>query len=513
MRERRESGYEQREADRRLRRQKELCEARRGLSRKELRKVRKEDRRQARKKRAVNKEFARVTYIFVGLFLIMMGYIAHFNVVKSQDVIRDPHNARLDSLADRVVRGKILDRNGKVLAQTEVSEDGTETRDYPYDSMFAHVVGYTDQGKSGLESEMNFELLTSNAFFLEKFYQEFKDQKNIGDNVVTTLDVKLQEAAYNALGSSKGAVVVIEPDTGKILAMVSKPDFNPGNVKKNWESLNANEEAVLLNRATQGHYVPGSTFKLVTALEYMREQGSLSAYSYDCTGKIEAGSNSIHCFGGKVHGKVDFRDSLAYSCNTSFCNIGADLDVGKFQKTAKELLFNSKLPGKFPYKKSSFSLKKNAGTAEKMMTSMGQGQTQMSPYHMVLITSAIANGGILMEPYLVDSVTNYKGVVIDENKPERYKKLMTAQEASELKNYMTSVTDYGTASVLRGKKYTSAGKTGTAEYSSDKEKDHSWFTGFSNVDNPDLAISVIIESSDGTAKAVNVAKEVFDAYY
>ena len=270
--------------------------------------------------------------------------------------------------------------------------------------------------------------------------------------------------------------------------MVSKPDFDPGSVAENWESLNTNEEAVLLNRVTQGHYVPGSTFKIVTALEYMRENPDVSSYSYNCTGEIDSGSNTIHCFGGKVHGTVDFRDSLAYSCNTSFSNMGQELDVEKFQQTTQELLFNSKLPSVLPYKKSSFTLSKDAGTAEKMMTAMGQGQTQVSPYHMALITSAIANGGTLMEPYLVDSVTNYKGVIID-------------------------VVEYGTASVLSGQSYTAAGKTGTAEYSSDKEKDHSWFVGMSNVDNPDLAISVIIEGSDGTAKAVNVAKKVFDAYY
>lgn len=145
---------------------------------------------------------------------------------------------------------------------------------------------------------------------------------------------------------------------------------------------------------------------------------------------------------------------------------------------------------------------------------MGQGQTQVSPYHMALITSAIANGGTLMEPYLVNSVTNYKGVIIDENKPEKYKDLMTSGEAAELKDYMTSVVEYGTASVLSGQSYYSwPAKRESAEYSSDKEKDHSWFVGMSNVDNPDLAISVIIEGSDGTAKAVNVAKKVFDAYY
>ncbi len=443
----------------------------------------------------------------------MMGYIAYFNVVESRDMIRSPYNTRQDSYADRVVRGKILDRTGKILAQTNVSDDGTEKREYPYGNMFSHVVGYTAKGKSGLESVGNFELLTSNAFFLEKLQKEFQDQKNIGDNVVTTLDVDLQQAAYNALGSKKGAVVVMEPDTGKILAMVSKPDFDPNSVAENWDSLNSGEESVLFNRATQGKYAPGSTFKVITTLEFMREIAGYASYSYDCEGKITEEGTTIHCYGGKVHGELNLKDSMAYSCNASFSNIGLQLDVDKFRDTAKELLFNSKLPCDLSYSKSEFSLQKDDGSAAKMMTAMGQGLTQVSPYHMALITSAIANGGTLMKPYLIDCVTNYTGAIIDENKPEEYRELMTSDEAAQLKKYMTSVVEYGTASVLSGSSYTAAGKTGTAEYSSDKEKDHSWFIGMSNVDNPELVISVIIEGADGAAKAVNVAKEVFDAYY
>ena len=409
-----------------------------------------------------------------------MGYITYFQVARSRDIIRSPYNARQDSYADRVVRGKILDKDGNVLAQTNVSEDGTETREYPYGNMFAHVVGYSVQGKSGLESVENFELLTSNAFFLEKIKNEFQDKKNMGDSVVTTLNLELQEAAYDALGNYKGAVVVMEPSTGKILAMVSKPDFDPNTVAENWDFLNTDQDSVLLNRATQGQYAPGSTFKVVTALEYMRENPDYENYGYNCTGAIEKDGVTIRCYNGHVHGQVGFQDSLAYSCNTSFSNIGLSLDIKNFRETSKELLFNSKLPSVLPYSKSSFSLEPGAGSADKMMTAMGQGKTQVSPYHMALITSAIANGGTLMKPYLVDSVTNYTGAVIDKNKPE---------------------------------KYTAAGKTGTAEYSSDKEKDHSWFIGMTNVDNPELVISVIIESSDGTAKAVDVAKQVFDAYY
>ena len=442
-----------------------------------------------------------------------MGYITYFQVARSRDIIRSPYNARQDSYADRVVRGKILDKDGNVLAQTNVSEDGTETREYPYGNMFAHVVGYSVQGKSGLESVENFELLTSNAFFLEKIKNEFQDKKNMGDSVVTTLNLELQEAAYDALGNYKGAVVVMEPSTGKILAMVSKPDFDPNTVAENWDFLNTDQDSVLLNRATQGQYAPGSTFKVVTALEYMRENPDCENYGYNCTGAIEKDGVTIRCYNGHVHGQVGFQDSLAYSCNTSFSNIGLSLDIKNFRETSKELLFNSKLPSVLPYSKSSFSLEPGAGSADKMMTAMGQGKTQVSPYHMALITSAIANGGTLMKPYLVDSVTNYTGAVIDKNKPEKYKSLMTSEDAAKLKQYMSAVVDYGTASVLSGQSYTAAGKTGTAEYSSDKEKDHSWFIGMTNVDNPELVISVIIESSDGTAKAVDVAKQVFDAYY
>ncbi len=509
MKERRRKGYEQREADKRIKRDQE----RREMSRKERKEANRKDKQKAKAKRARNKEFARVTYIFVALFLVLMGYITYFQVARSRDIIRSPYNARQDSYADRVVRGKILDKDGNVLAQTNVSEDGTETREYPYGNMFAHVVGYSVQGKSGLESVENFELLTSNAFFLEKIKNEFQDKKNMGDSVVTTLNLELQEAAYDALGNYKGAVVVMEPSTGKILAMVSKPDFDSNTVAENWDFLNTDQDSVLLNRATQGQYAPGSTFKVVTALEYMRENPDYENYGYNCTGAIEKDGVTIRCYNGHVHGQVGFQDSLAYSCNTSFSNIGLSLDIKNFRETSKELLFNSKLPSVLPYSKSSFSLEPGAGSADKMMTAMGQGKTQVSPYHMALITSAIANGGTLMKPYLVDSVNNYTGAVIDKNKPEKYKSLMTSEDAAKLKQYMSAVVDYGTASVLSGQSYTAAGKTGTAEYSSDKEKDHSWFIGMTNVDNPELVISVIIESSDGTAKAVDVAKQVFDAYY
>lgn len=434
-------------------------------------------------------------------------------------MVNSPYNQRQDSFAETVVRGDIVDRNGNVLATTNVADDGTETRSYPYGNVFSHVIGYSDPelGNTGLESVENFELLTSNAFFLEKLQNQFTDSKNRGDTVVTTLDADLQQASYDALGDNRGAVVVMEASTGKILSMVSKPDYDPNSILSDWSTLNSDEEnSPLLNRATQGSYAPGSTFKIVTTLAFMRQNSNFADYTYDCSGEITTGDTTIHCFNGTVHGFEDLRSSIANSCNASFANIGTLLDIDGYRDTAEDLLFNSDLPSVLGYTKSSFALTSESSEAEIMMTAMGQGKTTVSPYHMALITQAIANGGTLMEPYLVDSVTNYTGTEIRRNVPKSYRRLMTSDESAQLKEYMTAVVEEGTGSVLSGSSYTAAGKTGTAEYSlSDGEKTHSWFMGFTNVDNPDLVISVITEGSDGSAsgKAVSIAKQIFDSYY
>ena len=470
---------------------------------------------EAKKKKMTNKEFARVTYMFVTLFLVMIGYMVYFNVVKSKEVINSPYNVRQDLLAKRVVRGKILDCNGEVLAQTVTDEDGTETREYPYDDLYAHVVGYSVKGKYGIESIQNFNLLTSNAFFLEKLTKEFKGEKNIGDNVVTTLDTKLQQAAYNALGNNKGAVVVMEASTGKILAMVSKPTFDANTVAENWEALNNDPDSSLFNRATMGQYTPGSTFKIVTTLEYLREHPDADdAYTHYCEGSIVADGTTIHCYGQTAHGQEDLADSVANSCNTSFSNIGLQLDKDKWKKTTEDLLFDKKLPCDLSYRESSFRLTGDSDSAETMMTAIGQGKTVVTPYHMAMITAAIANGGTLMKPYLVDQITNYTGTTVKKYMPEKYADLMTSAEAAQLTEYMTDVVNDGTGTALSGESYTVAGKTGTAEVSVDKQTVHSWFVGFSNVDNPDIVVSAVVENADtASITGTSVAKKIFNAYY
>lgn len=452
--------------------------------------------------------------MFVVLFLVMGGYLVYFNVVKSREVVNSTYNVRQDLMAERVVRGKILDSEGEVLAETVTEEDGTESREYPYGDLFAHAVGFADKGKSGLESVQNFNLLTSNAFFLEKLAKEFRGEKNVGDNVVTTLNTTLQQAASDALGNNRGAAVVMEASTGKILAMVSKPSFDANAVAANWEALNNDENSALLNRAMLGQYAPGSTFKVVTALEYIREHSDYSNYTFDCTGEFTQDGTTIHCYDSQVHGSEDLGDSVANSCNSSFSNIGLGLDKTKWKNTTKDLLFDSKLPSDLKYRQSRFRLEKKDSSAQTMMTAIGQGETQVSPYHMAMITAAIANGGTLMKPYLVDKITNYTGTTVKKYMPEKYDTLMTSAEAAQLTEYMKGVVDYGTGASLGGESYTVAGKTGTAEVSVDKQMVHSWFIGFSNVDNPELVVSVVVEDADtASITGTSVAKQIFNAYY
>ena len=332
----------------------------------------------------------------------------------------------------------------------------------------------------------------------------------------TTLDVNLQQVASTALGVYRGAIVVTEPATGRILAMVSKPDFDPEKIEEQWDDFLEDEESgILLNRVTQGLYPPGSTFKIVTALEYIRENPeTYDSYSYNCSGAIKRGEDRIQCYHGTTHGSVDFERSFAKSCNTSFANIGLSLDRGAFSSTLDDLLFNQELPLGFNYSQSRVDMGVNTTDSEMMQISIGQGTTGITPMHLNMITCAIANQGTLMKPYLVDRVENSAGSVVKSFEPSSYRRIISADEASELSALMAGVVTNGTASRLKDLSYTAAGKTGSAEYGTVKGDSHAWFTGFAPAENPEICVTIIIEGAGaGGDYAVPIAKRIFDAYF
>ena len=463
-----------------------------------------------------NKVILAVTYLGAALFLGLAGYMGYFLQVQRETVINNSYNARLDSFANRVVRGRILAADGTVLAENRTDGEGNETRIYPFGTVFDHVVGYSSNGKTGIESLANFYLLTSHVNLAEQVVNELGGTKSQGDDVYTTLDPELQQAAWAALGDRRGAVIAMEPDTGKILAMVSKPGYDPNTLAQDWEVLNADEggQSPLLNRAAQGLYPPGSTFKIVTALEYMREHPQdYKDYRFDCSGTYVNGDYTIRCYHGESHGSQDFVQAFANSCNGAFASLGLELNLASLKGTAEELLFNRELPlTGFPYKESSFVMEPGAGTWEILQTSMGQGKTEMTPLHNALLTAAIANGGTLMKPYLLDRVVSAGEEEVKKFMPEAWGSLMTAQEAANLTELMEAVVTVGTASALRTDAYQAAAKTGSAEFETGRET-HAWFTGFAPAQDPKLVVTVLVEEAGtGGRAAAPIARQLFDIY-
>lgn len=486
-----------------------------------------------------NRNILILTYVILGAFFGLMVYFCHFLFKEREGVMNNSYNARLESFSERVVRGRILSSDGQTLAQTEVGANGEELRVYPFGSLFAHVVGHSTKGKTGLESLGNFYLLSSHGNLLEEIFHGLADQKSQGDDVITTLDVGLQHTAYLALGERKGAVVAIEPGTGKILAMVSKPDYdpNPASLDAAWEMLisSDNDQGQLLNRASQGLYPPGSIFKIVTILEAMREnpEGYLDVH-FDCSGVFQEGPYSIRCYQSTAHGSQNLGQAFANSCNGAFASLGLTLDQESMGQLTRQLLFHSELPLSIPYSKSSYNvaavgslMERLAASAggdplaltdgevsqwEVLQSSIGQGKTLVSPIHFAMITSAIANGGILMKPYLIDRVQNEAGEEIRKFLPESYGSLMTAEESGKLNDLMVKVVTEGTGSALRDAPYQAAGKTGSAEFETGKET-HAWFTGYAPAEDPKIVVTVIVEEGgSGGRTAAPVARAMFDQY-
>ncbi len=463
--------------------------------------------------------------VFAALFGWMCFYFTRSAIADKVKLFDNDYNKRDELLETRNRRGSIYASDAETLlasTETYLDDDGNvvQARNYPFGSMYAHVVGYSKMGGSGLEEYFKYDLLHSNLPLSDKVRYDNKENAEEklypGNNLITTLDPVLQEACYEAMGNYEGAVIVTEPATGRILAMVSKPDYDPNYIVENWESLiNDTESGTLLNRATQGLYPPGSTFKIVDCIDLLQEKPELlDDYSYDCTGVFEEGGESIHCYDYEVHGDVDLKESFAHSCNASFANIGVnEITPDSMSQTLKKLLFNQKLPYDLPYVRSSINMPDTLSTEGIMQMSIGQGTTAMTPLHLNMITAAVANGGVLMEPYLVDELHDAKGRRLQTYAPREYGTLMSEEVAGQVAELMRAVVTDGTASSLSGEEYEACGKTGSAEFDNNKSS-HAWFTGFAPLSDPKICVTVLIEGKGmGSSYAVPVARQIFDTYF
>lgn len=484
-----------------------------------IRKVNSE-RNKASKKRLINQDIFKVSVFFALLFFALIIYLGVFLVSDSSSVINNTYNKRSESLKNTVIRGSILTSKGDILAYSRMDDDGHETRVYPYGSLFFHAAGFESNGGMGIESSYNYYLLTSHADLFSKIGSEFSNSKLPGDNVITTLDVGVQTAMYDAIGDNEGAAIAIDPDTGNILGMVSKPDHDPNYIVNDWDSIVSDDDnGILLNRASQATSTPGSTFKLFTLLEYYRENnGHTEDFEYYCSGTIvSSDGKTFGCPGSYSHGEENIRNAFANSCNCAFSEMGLTLDLKTFSDNNKSLLFNTDFDLDINTRASSFSLDENASDFMIMQTSFGQGETLLSPIHLAMFTCAVAGEGTLMKPHIVSAVTDSDGNMIKTFEPQKYKTLMTPEEAAFMKDCMRAVVTEGTAITLSyDGNYYAYGKTGTAETNSIKEEnhDHSWFTGFAENDGTTIVVCAMIENAqEAGITGLSVAKQVFDHYF
>lgn len=465
-----------------------------------------------------NKKIIKVLVAVCSLFFILVGYLTYMQVFKSKEMVQNSYNRRQYQAEENTIRGKVLDRNGKVLAYSKES-DNEQQRIYPFGSLYSHVIGYNSKvyGRALLEAAYNNYLLGLDEYTkVSKLFSSKDDNKKEGNNLCLTIDHELQKLGDELLGERNGAVVAMNPKTGEILALVSKPDFdtNEKSLTKSWKSMVESQQSPFLPRATQGLYAPGSTYKIVTSALVI--ENGLESLKFNDKGAVTIDGKEISNFGRKAYGELDLQKALAVSSNVVFAQLGVQLGQDKLVAMSNKLGFGADINFDIPVSKSLFPYQKMQKN-DMAATAMGQGKILISPLHMAMITSGIANNGIIMKPFLVSSIVSSAGKEIKGSKPNEFKQIMEPGVASRVKTMMKEVVDSGTGKKAAIKGINVAGKTGTAENElthEKKNKEHAWFVGFAPAENPQIAVAVILEYSGSTGGtiAAPIAKEIMAKY-
>lgn len=443
--------------------------------------------------------------ILIVMFFLLAGYMGYALFFYGNRWFSSPYNTRvrMSSAQPRIIVGDILDRNNVILATTKEgtytdSRTGESKEGYyrQYDDRAryaAHVVGYhSERGRSGAEAFHIKYLMGYNNNIFERIYQKAFLSKEQGNNIALTIDIRLEEYISKLLGDRKGSVVLMNPKTGEILGMVSSPSFNPNNMS-NLETDN------LIDRSVQGLYPPGSIFKIITAKGALDNIEDIDSWSYNCTGSLKIGDREVSCYGGEAHGEVDLTKAFIYSCNGAFAELAGEIGWKKLLSAGEKFGFNKNfLFGDIKINDSKLNINKSISDIDLAWTSVGQGTTLVTPMHMAMMVSAIANDGIMMEPKLLYNVIGRRGSVQRELEPKQYLKTMEPEDAKYMQGIMEGVVKEGTGRGAGVGGISIGGKTGTAEVKSTKDSTispHAWFVGFAPIENPSLAIAVIVENS------------------
>ena len=471
----------------------------------------------------MNPPIVRLYAFFAVLFGVLVFATSWWSVFTAENLRDNAANRRPLLAEERIKRGTIRSADGKVVARSTKIDKERYRRSYPTDAMFAHAIGYsfTELGRSGLEQFRN-DPLSGRRTELIGAVDSLLGERGVGDSIRTTLNSKAQQAAIDGLKGRKGAVVALEPSTGKVLVMVSSPSYDPNNLDRGdkFKRLSTDDaNSPLVNRATQAGYPPGSTFKAVTATAAL-DSGK---YTPDSTVSGENGKRisgvPLNNFANEDYGSITLTDALTNSVNTVWAEVGVRLGKKTMAEYMLKYGFYKLPPVDLPREQLLASGERGPGG--KLLSpvspridvgrmAIGQDKLLVTPLQMATVAATIANGGVRMEPHITQKIVDPDGRTQDEIEGERAERVMSVQTARQLTGMMKQVVKEGTGTAAALEGVELAGKTGTAEIDIQRKINDPWFIGFTN----DFAIAVVLErvqGGTGGVVAAPIAKQVLEA--
>lgn len=448
------------------------------------------------------------------LFVLLTAYGAYSIITQGNRWFSSSANTFVRSRKKNVIAGDILDVNGVLLATTAEGQR-VYAADQAVREAVVHMVGDSASNvNNGAESFFSSYLYGFQQSFLERLSFAVKGQPRTGDTVQLTLDSRLSAYVDSIFPEGKtGAVVVMNYKTGKILTSQSFPNFDPMNISV---AVKRDPQKPFFNRAIQGLYAPGSTYKIVTTAAALQNMPDATARAFQCTGQLLLGERLITDAGtdlaaGKItqHGQLTLLRAFQVSCNNTFAGLALSIGDENLKKTSEAFGFNDNFLFRDLVVENSSYPTENRNDGEIAWTGAGQSALTASPMHMCMITSAIANDGVMMEPRLLEKVTAANGTVRAEFASRIYQKPLTAAHAAQIKEYMRAVVTGGTGTAAGIGGVRVCGKTGSAEMDT-QENTNAWFVGFLDEEKSPYALAIVVEDAGGGGSvAAPIAKQIF----
>ena len=456
----------------------------------------------------MNKAMSRVFIVAVVLFVALVVNLTWIMVVRAQWFQDRPENKRSIAKEMKIKRGDIVGYDGSVIAGTE-RRSGYYYRDYPSGTFAPQLVGYdsVQYGRSGIESQLNDELTgQASDLGVQNWVDKLLGRRPKGANVKLTLVPAVQKVAQQELQGQRGAIVVLDPKTGALIASASAPTYDPANLDERWATLSEDPTAPLLNRPTQGLYVPGSAFKVVTASAGLDTGKVTPDTQFVDTGTYVVFGGKVTNYGGEVYGPNNFTFALTASINTTFAKVGNTLGRKRLITGAQQYGFYKTPPLPLPAgevvpsgrygKKGLLSPDAFMDPLDVAWAACGQEKLLATPLQMALVAGGVANGGRVMKPYYLQEIVTTEGQVVSKAQPEQWLIATKALTASQLNTMMQNVVNAGTGTAAALEGIQVAGKTGTAEKGDGTNL--AWFIGFAPANDPQVAFAIVIEDTQST---------------